>query len=404
MFSLDNFYYVLYKNLLQPANFSYKCFIPFGSIDAKDFKYFSDDDPYRDYPFKPPGSHYEILFYEQEPLFIKNVSLLVDADASLSQKFDLFSHDLKLNVLANSEHSEEKNKICKEFNFYNWYFFFHGFAALSWYGDYKYLAQVENKISKVFINLNRLTTKDRSYRLYLVSKMMEKGIVDKGIVSLYLTDPSQPNWRDELIDPNSNLSKPAKLTIYKNLKNLTDSLVVDNQHPQGNLSAFAGQNELKLNQSALWHVVSETVFYYKKLHLTEKIFKPIVSQRPFILVAAPGNLAYLKSYGFKTFDRWIDESYDNEPDNDKRINMITEELEKLCSLTSGELENMHKEMQETLKYNFNHFYTNFKEIVVDEMLLNFQNVINQWNNGLPTNKKIDLSNINFDTVKEVLLS
>ena len=37
------------------------------------------------------------------------------------------------------------------------------------------------------------------------------------------------------------------------------------------------------------------------MHLTEKIFKPIVNKQPFMLLAAPDNLAYLKSYGFKTY-------------------------------------------------------------------------------------------------------
>ena len=405
MFSLDNFYYILYKNLLQPANFSYRAFVPFGSIDAKDLILLHDNDPYRkDFPFRPPSSNCEILFYDQEPLFVKNFLKLTDVTTSFLQTFELSTTDMRINVLANSEHSEEKNQICKDFKCTDWYFFFHGFAALTWYRDYKYLACVENKFSKVFINLNRLTTKDRSYRLHLVARMIEQKIVDKGHVSLSLTDPAQTHWKDELIDTNSNLSKQAKLTIYKNLRHLKESLVVDECNPQGNLSAFAGENELRLNQSALWHVVSETIFYHNKLHLTEKIFKPIVSRRPFILVGAPGNLAYLKSYGFKTFNQWIDESYDNELDNDKRINMVIDQLEKLCLLSDAELEQMYKQMKDTLEYNFNHFYTNFKEIIVDELLTNFQGAINRWNNGLSTKNRIDLSVIDFDNVKKVLLS
>ena len=45
----------------------------------------------------------------------------------------------------------------------------------------------------------------------------------------------------------------------------------------------------------LFHIVTETIFYDNKLHFTEKVFKPIVARRPFFLVGAPGNLAYLKS-------------------------------------------------------------------------------------------------------------
>ena len=75
---------------------------------------------------------------------------------------------------------------------------------------------------------------------------------------------------------------------------------------------------IELQQSALWNVVSETVFYHNKLHLTEKIFKPIVSKQPFMLLAAPGNLKYLKSYGFKTFDHLWSEDYDNEVHDEQR--------------------------------------------------------------------------------------
>jgi len=115
--------------------------------------------------------------------------------------------------------------------------------------------------------------------------------------------------------------------------------------------------------------------------LTEKIFKPIVARRPFILVAAPGNLAYLKSYGFRTFDRWIDESYDFEPDPDLRIKLVTKELKKLCLLTFEQLQEMHQEMQEILDYNFNHFYNGFKELVVSELVDNFESACLQINNG-----------------------
>ena len=45
--------------------------------------------------------------------------------------------------------------------------------------------------------------------------------------------------------------------------------------------------------------------------------------------------------GFKTFDKWWSESYDNEFDHDKRITMIFLELEKLLSVSG---ENIHRKM------------------------------------------------------------
>lgn len=388
MFSLDNFYYIVYVNLLAPVNMSAHYFYPFGSTSPHDL---INSDSWIPNVFT--GRSHFCLYYDQEPLF--------GIDLPLDHRY---YKTKTATILANSEHSEFKQQICKENNLLDWYYFFHGFAALTWYRDYKYLAQVENKFTKVFICLNRLTTKDRSYRLLLVSEMMERGLLKHGHVSLCLNDPSQGTWQEELDYEHTKLSSDAKILIERNLSKLTRSLVVDKENPQGNLSAHAGPNELKLNQSALWHVVPETVFYYKKLHLTEKIFKPIVSRRPFILVGAPGNLAYLKSYGFKTFDRWIDESYDLEEDNDKRISMINTQLEKLCSLTSDELNAMHSEMKEVLEYNFNHFYGEFKTVVVDEMLENFKGVARRWNNGRLGDKLINLDNIDFAQVKKTLTS
>lgn len=370
MFSLSNFYYILYKNFLLPVNLPPLHFSKFGSTDSNDLEYNNYDksllgkNTWND--FLPDVC----FFYDQEPLIKEQL------EAAYHPVFLYYSSSLK--ILANSEHSEYKRQYCREKYFLDWYYFFHGFAALDWYRDYQYIPKVENRFSKVFISLNRLAVKDRSYRLNLVANYMEKNLLEYGHVSLGITENT---WREEVQYPNTKLSTKAKVRIARHISRLKLPLAVDQENVPGWASAGCGNDEIMLQQSALWHVVSETIFYYPKLHLTEKIFKPIVARRPFLLVAAPGNLAYLKRYGFKTFDRWVDESYDLIEDPDQRIEAITNELAKLCRLGRSELDTMHKEMQEILDYNFNHFYGNFREIIVDELIENFRSVIGQWNNG-----------------------
>jgi hypothetical protein len=126
-----------------------------------------------------------------------------------------------------------------------------------------------------------------------------------------------------------------------------------------------------------WHVVTETVFYYDKLHLTEKIFKPIVSKQPFMLLASPGNLAYLKSYGFKTFEGIIDESYDSIQDPWARINAVVTELKKFCGLSESEKLNVIRACEEIVEYNFQHFYTNFKHIISKELISNVRHSLKE---------------------------
>ena len=57
-------------------------------------------------------------------------------------------------------------------------------------------------------------------------------------------------------------------------------------------------------------IVLETLFDDQRIHLTEKVLRPLACGQPFILAATTGSLEYLKSYGFKTFDSLWDESYD----------------------------------------------------------------------------------------------
>jgi hypothetical protein len=271
-------------------------------------------------------------------------------------------------ILGNSEYSDVKTKLCAEHNFNDWYYFYHGFAALDWYRDYKYFPKSKFKFDKVFMSLNHLMTTDRSYRLTLVANYMQEGLMGKGIVSLPLRDKNR-TINEELFSQDSKLSKAAKRLVFEYLSPLTQPFIADTEYPDGYMSAAT---DFDFQRTAFWHVVAETVFYHKKLHLTEKIFKPIIARRPFLLVAAPGNLAYLKSYGFKTFYKWVDESYDNEQDDDKRIAMVVAQLKKLCAMNKDDLYEMQQEMDDILDYNFNHFYGNFKQIIVTEMLDNFK--------------------------------
>lgn len=378
-------------------------YLPFGSLDVNDvqtsvlYRKFHSNEMYP--RFNKPAC----LFCDQEPIkeyAVNDLRIVYGVHQNVAHVSDTVK---RLRIFANSEKSALKDELCSYWLMADWYYFFHGFAALDWYRDYQYYPNVENQFSKVFISLNRLCTKDRSYRLNLVARYIEKGILDRGAVSLMLEDPGMGNWEEELADPNTRLSPSSKQKVLSQIRKLPGSLVLDKFKPPGQSSADSGIDNWRLQRSGLWHVVAETVFYDEKLHLTEKIFKPISVRRPFILVAAPGNLAYLKSYGFKTFDRWIDESYDNEKDPDRRIEMIVTELEKLCKLTDRELVEMHREMEEILDYNFEHFYGDFKKIIVNEMCDNLERIFAVWNHQqTDPDRRHDVSAIDFEEIKQRL--
>jgi hypothetical protein len=309
---------------------------------------------------------FHCYFFDQEPMY--DYTLPIVRDSILNQAH--IAKPGRIHILANSDISSVTDQAVNNYGMYNWYYFFHGFAALDWYRDFQYIEPESfNRFDKVFICYNHLTSKLRSYRLHLVSNLIEQDLVRHGHVSLF-----HKGWQTTIQDPNTPLDNRARVKIYKTLKNIDKPLIIDTEEPNGSLSAVVSVTDLT---SALFHVVTETVYFDTKLHLTEKVFKPIVSKRPFFLVSTPGSLAYLKSYGFRTFDRWIDESYDLEQDHYIRIEKITEEIARLCAMEPADLIMMHKEMQEVLEYNFNHFYTSFKNIIIDELVDNFKELLLQ---------------------------
>ena len=68
-------------------------------------------------------------------------------------------------------------------------------------------------------------------------------------------------------------------------------------------------------------------------------------------MSTPYSLAKLREIGFKTFDGWIDESYDNEEDNDKRFFMIIEVIKNLCGVSKEELHDWYYSMTDILIHN-----------------------------------------------------
>ena len=85
---------------------------------------------------------------------------------------------------------------------------------------------------------------------------------------------------------------------------------------------------------------------------SEKEAKPIVAKRPFIIVGAKGHLRAFRNLGFKTFSPVIDESYDNEPNKDKRVHMIFDAMEKLSKKDPVEV---YQALEPILEHNKKHF-------------------------------------------------
>ena len=401
MFSVENFYNILYSKLLRPVKlFNFYYFVDPGSTDFNNIGNGIETVYNAGGDFNNSNYGKPVFYYDQEPIdesvnmYIEMGRKIINIGCGYKQYFRVF---------ASSEFSDfQKKEILDDFQFYHWYYFFHGFAALDWYRDYEFI-DIDYEFDKPFLSFNNLCQNLRNYRLLLVAMLKQRNILDKGYVSLGLFNYHSDPIKSELSDPNCRLSKNSKKLVYTQLKDLKENLYIDTKEIHGALSARMGIDEYRVLKSGFVHVVTETVYYLKKLHLTEKIFKPIIAKRPFILVAAPGNLAYFKSYGFKTFDRWIDESYDTIENDDLRMAAIVDQVERIANLSREDQLAMYEEMKETVEFNYRHMYGDFKKLIVDELVNNFEGCLRQWNNGRFDDRCFDLTAVDFEQVKRDLI-
>jgi hypothetical protein len=160
--------------------------------------------------------------------------------------------------------------------------------------------------------------------------------------------------------------KTHRLEIFRFLKSnyLDDSFLSYAPHILDNIHSFVfdTRNEMEYGNlySAYPHpaqtksfcnIVTESITDVGPIHITEKTDKCFSAGQPFILVSGPYYLKKLKELGFKTFDKWWDESYDLEEDYHKRMDKIKSTIHQIGKLSIEECESIYTEMIPILKHN-----------------------------------------------------
>jgi hypothetical protein len=342
------------------------------------------------------GSGPLLFCYDQEPLLTNYDTIFLQAWAS----YDDYGNT-KPAILLNTERvSAAKNQILKKFKLLDCHYFFHAFAAADWYRGYKYchdlIPLTQRKINKKYISFNRLTGAARVYRSFLISELAKLNILNQGHVSYSHHCPEHGHYSKNIINSVKTYGVPNSyaLDCIETLNTIKFPLLIDSDVNIPNGSQTLGP--LSCLMESFLHVVTETCFWEEKTHLTEKIFKPIIAKQPFVLLGCADNLKYLQSYGFKTFDKWWDESYDSIYDPIQRLNAVVKIINDICSLSTSKLEIMLTEMNSVLEYNYNWFYSqDFIDFCWNELKINFRESIVQleYQNLLKTQRLNHLFNL-----------
>ena len=100
-------------------------------------------------------------------------------------------------------------------------------------------------------------------------------------------------------------------------------------------------------------LVVETYVSGTSFFPTEKTLRPIIAKTPFIVMGPQGYISNLKRIGFRTFNQWWDERYD-ESSNYDRIQAIQVILKDIFTWDQNKISQTLKEMSDILEYNRQH--------------------------------------------------
>lgn len=190
------------------------------------------------------------------------------------------------------------------------------------------------KFDYLYLNYNR---KPHRHRIELVNLLETAGLIDYGCVSL-------GNSARTVNDQHAN---------YKEYG--ADDVVGDVGIPNDIYSL----GQLEIWNKSFINVVSETQYEYStNVFLSEKIFKPIIGLRPFVINGSPGIYRILKKAGFDCFEDLFpvallsDENFNNgwKFNNHKHI------IEALIKFKDMNLLEIYNQLRPRLLYNQKLFY------------------------------------------------
>jgi hypothetical protein len=252
-----------------------------------------------------------------------------------------------------SEKGEYVEQLSQQYGWKTHYYFFHGWACQDWFRGYDktfLIPRARNRRpTRTFISPNRIVAGKRDHRVLFLYNVFKQDLEHNWI--------SAPRT---CVYENIDISVVASKynNIYPDIEQVFEQAILPRLFPGEEIQEMASCWLTNFDEAAdsLVYVPTETVFFGRRLHITEKTFKAIALEMPFVLMAPAGSLAYMRQYGFKTFSNVFDESYDEETDDILRVEKVTKLLKELEDLGIQQRQHIHQACLEIVEHNFNHFY------------------------------------------------
>lgn len=269
-----------------------------------------------------------------------------------------------------SEIGEHVDQLKQQYNWQTHYYFYHGWACQDWFRGYDKSFLIprarDRKPTKTFLSPNRIVAGKRDHRVLFLYNVLRHKLEHN-----WISAPRVCSYE------NVDISVIARKyrEIYPDIEQTFESASLPILFPGEDYHVMSSCWLTNFDESAdsLLYVPTETVYFGRRLHITEKTFKAIALEMPFVLVAPAGSLEYLRRYGFKTFGHVIDESYDEEIDDIKRLEKVVQLLKDIEGLSQAERQHIHRACLTSVEHNYHHFYNGGLTEVLWQELMNMLN-------------------------------
>ena len=173
----------------------------------------------------------------------------------------------------------------------------------------------------------------KPHRIFVVDQLSAAGLLDQSFVSIHGEfDYSSP----DLLEFDDPAITDANRKISANpVAGLENGISVSHSIP------------INIYNNSWYSIVAETNPSQSNF-LTEKTGKPLLEKRLFVLFGSQGLLARLHEQGYQTFDRVIDERYDQEPNDIKRWGMA---FDQIIKLSIADHEQLYHKIKPILDHN-----------------------------------------------------
>jgi hypothetical protein len=288
-----------------------------------------------------------------------------------------YAHLYDHQILVHSELNSKDVELYVRSGFFPVYYWSHGLIARDWFRYAKVDPILDRKLPVVaktdFLIYNRAWSGSREYRLFWMQELINNDLIPCCKTTFNPYDGEKHYTNHEFINKDFCLSR-FDLESYVELNAADSSASAD----------YVADDYCNTNIE----VVLETLFDSSKNHLTEKTLRPIACGHPFILLSTPQSLAYLRRYGFKTFNGLIDESYDQIEDHKDRLLTIIKELKRISAMPESDKKQFLNKLHDIALFNKKHFFSDsFQQQIINEFKENFMQAYDKITSTGPTGKR-----------------